>query len=282
MTQSERIISFGEQSFIITTNDPQAKALLDLLFYDISQQQHQVVVGQSELVWRDGAYNYTESTGNKIKMTALGELSAVIMSDVIHRLIKDNHQYLAIHAALVSHGGNAFLMPATSGSGKSSLTMWCLQNGFQYHTDELVLINPDTFELSAFTRPIKLRRRGLTPIHQLIGDKLDQIMQAHPLLVSHHTVMLPHRLLNPNYQIDVPPLNYIIFPSFQANQTSSLVPISAAKASLELMQSNVIARNFDNYGFTQMCQLARQKTAFNCYFQHFADIAPLFKQHHLL
>ena len=45
------------------------------------------------------------------------------------KVIETQH---CLHAAAVSINGNAIVMPAVSGSGKSSLAMWLVANGFDY------------------------------------------------------------------------------------------------------------------------------------------------------
>jgi hypothetical protein len=166
------------------------------------------------------------------------------------------------------------LLPADSGSGKSSVTTWLLTQGWRYHTDELVSINLASGALTAFTRPINIKSHGLDPIAAIFN--LDQHPEA--LRASNMVTMIPHRLLNPDYRDQIPPLSAIVFPHYSKDTEAALQRISGAEAGLELMRSNVIARNLPGHGFADVIRLVRSLPAFRLHYQHFDDLPSLFER----
>jgi hypothetical protein len=64
----------------------------------------------------------------------------------------------AVHAGVVARGGIAIAMPATSGTGKSTLTAACLRRGFDYVSDEALCLHYPDGEIEPYPRPIALSR----------------------------------------------------------------------------------------------------------------------------
>ena len=63
---------------------------------------------------------------------------------------------LAIHAGVVAHDGVAIAMPATSGTGKSTMTAACLRRGFRYVSDEALCLDYSDGSVVPYPRPIAL------------------------------------------------------------------------------------------------------------------------------
>ncbi|PSL04746.1 hypothetical protein CLV30_105213 [Haloactinopolyspora alba] len=63
---------------------------------------------------------------------------------------------LLLHAGAVVRDGRAVLFPGASGQGKSTLTAACLQQGFDYLSDELVAVDLDTGTVTGWPRPLML------------------------------------------------------------------------------------------------------------------------------
>jgi hypothetical protein len=89
-----------------------------------------------------------------------------------------------IHAAMVSRGDSCVLMPGVSGSGKSTLTTALLSHGFDYGTDDLLLLTSEPIRVRPLSTRIGLKEgawpllRGVwpelleLPIHQRTDSKL--------------------------------------------------------------------------------------------------------------
>ncbi|MCI0654068.1 MAG: HprK-related kinase A [Methylococcaceae bacterium] len=84
------------------------------------------------------------------------------------------HQYLILHAGVIEKNGQAVIMPAAPGAGKSTLCAALVQKGWRLLSDELALISPEDGLLTALARPVGLKNesigilRGFAP-HAEIG-----------------------------------------------------------------------------------------------------------------
>lgn len=65
--------------------------------------------------------------------------------------------HIMLHGGAVSRNGKAIAIVGNSFAGKSTATAYCCSRGFEYVTDDKVLINTDTFEIIPFQRKIMLR-----------------------------------------------------------------------------------------------------------------------------
>ena len=81
--------------------------------------------------------------------------------------------YLIIHAAVLEKSGKAIIFPAPPGSGKSTLTAYLMFNGWRLLSDEMAVIDLQTFEAQPSVRPICLK-----------NDSIDLIKQVFPQSIS--------------------------------------------------------------------------------------------------
>lgn len=72
-----------------------------------------------------------------------------------------------LHAAAVERGGVAVVLPAGSGTGKSTLAAALLVRGWRYLTDELTLIDPLTLQVHPFPRPLSIKQTGFDLVRSM-------------------------------------------------------------------------------------------------------------------
>jgi len=76
------------------------------------------------------------------------------------------HQYLMFHAAILERNGQAMMLPAAPGSGKSTLCAALMLNGWRLLSDEFGLLRPETGLLDPLPRPIPLKNESIDIIRQ--------------------------------------------------------------------------------------------------------------------
>lgn len=76
-------------------------------------------------------------------------------------------RYLCIHAAVLEKNGQALILPAPPGSGKSTLCALLMLNGWRLLSDEHCMIDPATGEIVPCVRPISLKNHSLDVITNL-------------------------------------------------------------------------------------------------------------------
>lgn len=274
MEQRCRDVAFDGCKVSVThPNLAEINHLMEFLFADIAEPNESAPIesfaieqNQQASVWtllKDGKSLY--------KGESVAGLGVILMGEVLFHLIRENRTGMAIHAGLVSNDQTTTLIPGTSGSGKSSVTTWLMRNGMRYHTDELVTIDLKTEAVSPFTRPLNIKTRGLEAVREIVD--LDAIKSE--IHVSAGVTMIPHRLVNPDFRVEKPTITHILFPKYLAESEPEVIRLSGAEAGLELMRSNVIARNIPSHGFNEVIKLVKNIPAFKLHYQHFDDLEKL-------
>ncbi|MCZ7600549.1 MAG: redoxin domain-containing protein [Gammaproteobacteria bacterium] len=162
-------VSLGQCAVEIECRASELQEHLDFLLRDTRREggevQTRFVIDRREndgyVVSRNGADCFTAATP--------GELCTSLVGEIIYHLIENNSRELLIHAACLVRDDLGILLPGVSGSGKSTLCAWLISRGFGYLTDELVSIDPDTFEVDAFTRPLNIKHGGMEAVQRRFG-----------------------------------------------------------------------------------------------------------------
>ena len=270
---NHRRISFAGHAVSIEFDEVEVETLIDFLFYDL-EQDASLTPEASFRIYHETDSEHWKLVRDQTELfigNELNELGNVLAGETLFSLITNNHSGIAIHAGLVSKDEKCLLLPADSGSGKTSVTTWMLTRGWQYHTDELVLIDLESGELTPFTRPLTIKPSGLQPLSEIFDIEKNKAK----LRASRSATMIPHRLINPNYICQVPDLSLIVFPHYAPKLEPELRLLTRAAAGLELMRSNVIARNLPGHGFNHITQLVKSTPAYRLHYQHFSDLDSL-------
>ena len=102
--------------------------------------------------------NYEISHGDTHFVTA-NPLYAV--EDIIYHHRDFLEKVLALHGAAVTDGNYAHIFLAATTSGKTTLTAYLIHSGFDYITDDCVLLDREEFSIHPFTTPLHLREGSL-------------------------------------------------------------------------------------------------------------------------
>lgn len=159
---------------------------------------------------------------------------------------------IALHAAAVARNGRAVLIPGQSGAGKSSLAAWLFDKGFDYLTDELVVLAADG-AVEGLARALILKPDA----DEIVGG----FSRVAPLPRMQAGANLIVRPPFDAQQAGPVRCDLIIFPSFSPGVPIAIQPISAAQACIRLMGCNVNARNLADGGFAILSDLARRVVA---------------------
>jgi len=85
------------------------------------------------------------------------ELGPLLHGQVLSNTYSRTACLLAIHAGAVSNGQECLVLPALSGNGKSTLTAALIASGYHYGTDELVLLQPQTYRIQAIAMALGIK-----------------------------------------------------------------------------------------------------------------------------
>lgn len=170
------------------------------------------------------------------------------------------HQYLLIHAAVVERNGNALILPAPPGSGKSTLCAALIQRGWRLLSDELAVIDPESGLLIPLPRPVSLKNASIDIIRTFAPDAIfnPPVFETIKGTVSHmkpptdsiHAAALPARPA------------WVVLPQYQTDSESLLTPLGKAECLIQLAEN---AFNYSLHGRSGFDTLSRLIDQTDCY-----------------
>lgn len=104
-----------------------------------------------------------EESGDTPPTRAWDQLEQSLTVFTAHRLAR----LVAVHAAVFAWDSKAVMVPASSGGGKSTLTVEASVAGASVLSDEYTLIDPTTGMVSGWHRPVRMKRKdgGVDRLH---------------------------------------------------------------------------------------------------------------------
>ena len=194
-----------------------------------------------------------------------GVAAGILLNQAIHALADPCKEGLMLHAAALARFDRGVLLPAVSGSGKTTSAACFTACGFDYLTDELVFIDKASARLSAFCRPLHLKTPAIRTMERITGLELREDPSRGVragVLRSREGVLVSATLLNPGTLYSTPPVKLIVFPKYRPGAPLDLRRLSKAEAGMRLMESLVNARNLTRHGLDEVTRLVRQAPAY--------------------
>lgn len=170
------------------------------------------------------------------------------------------HTYLIVHAAVIERNGLAAVLPAPPGSGKSTLCASLVQEGWRLLSDELTLIDLDTYHAVPMPRPIGLKNQSIDIIKQRYPEAVFGVLSSDTLKGSVCHLKPPESSVA--LQQVTCPVGWIIFPKFEANAATELLPKSKGQAFMEIANN---AFNYSTLGTTGFEVLKNVVDRANCF-----------------
>lgn len=190
------------------------------------------------------------------------------------------HAFLVLHAAVLERNGQAVLLPAPPGSGKSTLCAALSLRGWRLLSDELALLDPSTGWLWGLARPVSLKNQSIEVIQRfapeaVIGPAIEatvkgRVAQLQPSVRSVARMDQPARP------------RWIVLPQWSAEVPWHCETLSPAAAFLELHANAFNADVHGRAGFEAVARLVDGCTAERLTYRdldtaaaHFESLAPL-------
>ncbi len=184
------------------------------------------------------------------------------------------HQYLVIHAAAVERNGQALILPAPPGSGKSTLCAALVQSGWRLLSDELALVDLDDGSIWPLCRPVSLKNRSVEVIqafapaavfNRVTHDTMKGSVTH--MLVPTDQLALMHRPARPCW---------IVYPRYQAGQPTQLQPRARAGAVVDLARQSFNFSLLGDRGFDALTRLVRGCSCHDFTYSQLAEAMALF------
>ena len=195
------------------------------------------------------------------KIANSGDLIYHLTDRIVFHIADKVSNKHCLHAASVSYNSNALVIPANSGAGKSSFTSWLVANGFDYITDELILMD-DNFRIDGLARPIQIKSHGIAAIQHLLVEKDPQ--QGPAFYPGKMANAVPVSSLGgQTSEASEHQLKLMIFPHYKKSAEFEFKKLSSAEAGMSLMANHVNARNLEGHGFKAMMKMIRQTQCYS-------------------
>ncbi len=174
-----------------------------------------------------------------------------------------SHHYV-FHSGSIAHDGHGVLLPGSSHSGKSTLTVALAQRGFDILSDEVGAIRADTGLQTAFGRSLSIRSsvvRDLGLASQLDAKCLVEdayILQTSSLGLSRTSTAR---------------LSLVVFPTYSEHAATDLQAIRPAAAAMALYEASCSQARWKVAGLDFVIDLAKSIPCFELTYSNMHDAA---------
>ena len=177
------------------------------------------------------------------------------------------HQYLMLHAGAVEKNGHVLLLPASPGSGKSTLSVALNQRGWRLFSDEFALVKPYENTIVPFPRLIPLKNDSIPVIREFAPDV--RIGPTFPKTRKGDVAHVQPTQDSIERSDETAQARWIIFPQYAAHAELTLKPLAKERAFLKL------TANSFNYELLGLCGFETFGTlidACDCYLFQYSDL----------
>jgi HprK-related kinase A len=224
---------------------------------------------QVQRKWSGWGRPYHVSAGQQhFRMTNPRQLVPVFEWGLNWCIASYQHQYLAIHAAVLERDGKALIMPAPPGAGKSTLCAALMLEGWRLLSDEMCLVDLNDGKIVPFVRPVSLKNQSLVLLQSWYpAANIRQITPG----TTKGTVgyLTPSKQSWQGYQQSAT-ASWVVFPQFNGQQaTLQFSRISQADAFMHLANNSFNYAVLAEQGFYTLGKLTQQVKAYRL---EYADI----------
>lgn len=150
------------------------------------------------------------------------------------------HQFLILHAAVIERAGQAIIMPAPPGSGKSTLCAGLVSRGWRLLSDELALLHMESGLVHGMARPINLKNRSIEVMRQFQPDAAMSTPVSDTVKGTVALLRPPETSVSRVRETALPA--HIVFPRYLVDAPASFVPLDKARSAMR------VADEAFNYG----------------------------------
>ncbi len=172
-------------------------------------------------------------------------------------MITRSDRYLLMHAGLSAREGEGILIAGPSGAGKSTLVGGLALLGYDYITDEMVIVDPGTGKILPFARTLNVKEEAFSGSPALL-----------PLLRGKcYGQQRPY--LGGRWFVEAGPGNGIsrirtvLFPRYEAGAETAIEPISRGRGIFRLTENTFNLPHFGEQGIDLLIHLTQDARFFS-------------------
>lgn len=114
---------------------------------------------------------YTLSAAGKVIFRGSNSVETISFLEwfVINALVQkiSTYTYMTFHASALSYNNTGVIFPASSGSGKTTISLALIAQGFQYFSDEVAIIDTEDFTLRPLPRGLAIQEKAFHLLQSL-------------------------------------------------------------------------------------------------------------------
>jgi len=164
------------------------------------------------------------------------------------------NQFVTLHSATLERGGRALLMPASPGSGKSTLCAALVHRGWRLLSDEFALIDPATGLLAPVPRPVALKEGSIALLRAFAPNAY-----FGPTLTNNEGQRVAY-LRPPGSSVTASqqrcPAGLVVVPQYVADAETVATPMSPARTVLHLAANSFNYNLHGRVGFDRLVAIA--------------------------
>ncbi|WP_295582197.1 HprK-related kinase A [uncultured Lamprocystis sp.] len=187
------------------------------------------------------------------------------------------HRYLMLHAGALERNGQALLLPAMPGAGKSTLSAALAYRGWRLLSDEFGLIRPTGGDILPLPRAIPLKNRSIPVIREFLPDAF--LGPVFPKTRKGDVAHLRPPLPSLARQTEPAQPRWIAFPRFVPGlRRPQLKRLDKSLGFARLAQNAFNYRLLGEGGFMTLVRLVRECTCFSMDYGNLAAAIALIEE----
>lgn len=209
-------------------------------------------------IYRDGTWIETAHR--------LSWLGPVVKALLWQAAIKANDYLFCIHAGVVGTGEGCVILPATAGSGKSSLTAALTHRGFRYFSDEVALLQRTSFLVPPLPLALCVKDTGWDVMARYYPE-----LPTRPIHRRRDGKVVRYVAPPSGAGQDPPtPVSHIVFPRYRADASTDLAPVPRVEAVGRLLNECLAMRQRLDQDI--IARVVRWMSGIECYALTFSSL----------
>lgn len=250
-----RVLTFGGTVVEIEYTGGRSAEIVDFLFERIPRAASHSVA-QARLRLTEDPVDGVFTLRNHEEVCCVDRSAGAVASWLLHATCRQlvlagaRTNGLLLHAAAVKWAGRGLLLAGATGSGKSTLTAFLTNRGFDYLSDELVYVPLESMCVEGFTAPLKIKRSGVDALE----GRVPLTTEGRVSMAGRHDVLVqPGADARATAPVS---LSVIVFPRYQPNSEFRLKALTPAQTGLRLMAGVLNGERLPDHGFRAAARVA--------------------------
>jgi hypothetical protein len=257
-----RCVAFDGRQVVVASDMPEVLAALETSFRRMLQLQTTPTAVRLEV--RRTPHGYILQSGvNWVKSASLDHILSHLNSEVVLRLIGVRPDLIWLHAGAAACGDWAVLVCALSGRGKSTIIASLCDIGWQFLSDDVIPLEPNSRTVFPFPQTPMYRPH---PGEEVPPERLHQLRKVEAAIKGDAVCR------------QAMPVAAVVLPHYDPREPNALTGCSPAAAAVELLRNCLNLTVHRETAFHQLCDVAKALPALRLSFSSGTEGAQLVSQ----